>query len=402
MPERKPEWKHTFPFDWHPLGFGMQEKVFVSAKRDNEGNTLGIIVIDMETGVVQQVELPADEVQGKKRVYRQDRLYDDKHSVFLIPDYQSSNQNELLVFDWLNKKVTDRYEPTDEHGSLNHPIALKNKIFATGGRSNHLNLLVWDKHDPKPKAAFRVASAYDNYHYGLTDDGELAHFIITHTGSTQLLIVDVAKQTIIQTIPGRFEEISWAIDKNSFRSVELDTADNLCSRTYVAGKSGYERVEGSLISYGFKSDAPLQDKPYFIFSYSPTLHPIRMKLSNLLGTSGQHLLNRVWPIGQVIQMHDKSTGKLAHRFVDADKDAWVKWPFPNRQASYLVLSNGKTKECWQIRPLSQWYPLWGFVSGLQLSVLLTWRLIRARKGNSTIATSAIPSGSTSIYCPSDK
>jgi len=376
MPERKPLWRTKFDHEITPLGFAEHERYFLVAEsKDNIIKSL--IAMNILTGKVEHhVGLPAELTQVKKLEFRQAELYDDSHHVFLIPNNLGWVMNEMIVFDWLNQIVVEKYQSNFKNGALNNPT-IRGTALATLGNSN--KLIIWNILENVPVAVIAFASDRCQCNFGLNETGSLAHVMVEEKGNNRLLLIDVKKQAIVQTIPGTFQEVHWATDGRSFQAIELDLQrSSLFARKFVLGNNGYSPTTTSPCYFGFISEPPFLNRPFITLSHRNYSDPLRLKLMATLGTRFQFLLERLWPVGQVTQLLDKQTGRLLHQFVNTEQGSFNYWPFPNQSGTSLVLSSGNTVVYWDIYPFSRHYPIIGLVVGLITSTWLAWRLLRNR------------------------
>jgi hypothetical protein len=401
MPEAKPRWKTRFDHEVTSLGYAEQGRFFLVAESGND-IIKSLIAVNIETGKVEQrAKTPDDLEPDRKTQYRQVRLCDDSHLVFLIPDRYSipdprnGDDESLVVFDWLNQRIVQRYQASSsEHGALNRPILKGTTVVAHGGRGNTLNFVIWNVAGKDPVQVISCAPKYSSYEIGLSETGLLANVMIKEPDNNRLLLIDIKKQAIVQTIPGTFQEVHWAPDDRSFITIELDQKQtHLVGRKYILGEKGFAAEPQDTLPLDFNSDPPFLDRPFITFSHRTVDNAWRKKLATILGPRFQFLLDRVWPAGQIIQLHDKQDGRLLHRFVNTEPDSWIKWPFPNQSGTGLIFTDGKSVAYWDIYPMCRWYPAVGLVIGICFGSLYAWRLLRLRpnpKQTSLVIPEATP------------
>lgn len=383
MPDAKPRWTTKFDHEITPLGYAEKEHLFLVAE---SGNNIikSLIALDIQSGkVAHQAKAPV--LDDKNVQYRQVSLYDDSHQVFLIPEPQRDGNEHLIVFDWLNQRIIERYQSSmSEHGALNRPVRRGSTLVAHGGRGNTLNFVIWDDAEKSPVNVIPCASAYNNFAIDLSDTGLMANVIVREPSNNCILLIDIKKQAIVQTIAGVFHEVHWASDDRSFFAVELDQKQSLLvGRKYVLGEEGFSTKDEAVLSFGINSDPPFLNRPFITFSHRSLSDSWRIKIERVLGPHFQFILDRLWPMGQVTQLRDKNDGRLLHRFVSSASNSWYQWPFPNQSGTAMILTDGKSVEYWEIYPFHRWYPAFGLFMGLILSMFFVWRW-QKRRDRSTL------------------
>lgn len=387
MPENKPHWEVSFQDNMAVKGLGFVdggktllcvETKLEPGRQTISNNAFGVIGLDAQTGE-QLFRTPfTDELlKGEGVHYANASLTADGQGILLnrrvVVDPPQDTYDEMVVYDWKTQQITKRYRTVYKNGAPNWP-ALRGSTLAVMGSAHDIhNLILWNGTEDKPTIYPLSKSVFD---FGVSDDGAMVHVCAAYVSPFQLILIDAKNQKVNQTIEGHFREVRWAADHQSFLAVEYDPKQKVhVARRYQLENQQYVLVPQSEVAIAHTGNVS-RGKPYLTMTTYTQLDPWRTRIAALLGVQFKFIVDRLWPEGQVVQLHDDLTGQLLRKLVlpkDVRGDSII---HPDHQS--VAMTNWRTASLWEFSPASRWYPLYGFTLGLVLASLLARRLLRQR------------------------
>ena len=384
IPERKSRWEANFKDNIavKGLGFVDEGKILLlietklEASRINiSNNAYGFIGLDARTGEqLFRTSIVDELLQGGVNHHNAVLSPDGKgiilnHRVQVNPPENS--YDEVVVYDWKASQISKRYRSSYSNGSINWPMLRGTTMAAMGATSDGANLILWNDPDSKP-AVLPVGKQIVDF--GISDDGAIVHVCCVYGAPFELILIDTKKQQVIQKIAGLFRELRWAGDHQSFLAVMFDVTRKVhFSRRYHLVNEQFEAESQNEIVLGGKRNFSRNTSTLIMTTYTH-FDPWRTKLESWLGGQLRFIVDRLWPAGQVVQIHDEQTGMLLQSFLMPNNDQGDPIVCPDHQS--LVTCHWQTVSLWDFHSASRWYPIFGLFIGLLSSTLLAWKLLR--------------------------
>lgn len=354
------------------LGFAEQGNVVLLAETgyDPDKNRVGdefsgIIGLSTKTGErLFQTRFPVDVVQGR-RVFGV-RFGSNETQLLL------STGRMVLVYDWKNQKTVHRYEIESKNAIILFPCLEARTLVAYMSGTQGENLAVWLEENRQEPLYIPIQNKF--FQFGLSKDGEIAH-VLQRNNPHQLTLVDIKRRSKLQELKGIFLEVCWSSDHSTFLAVAYDdkTRTLLAQRyvfkdkEYVVDKSFSVKTLDTTFANVWLS------KPYLMVNTYTDTGAWRTKLASLLGNQFRFVVDRLWPVGPVLQLHDPQTGDLLHRIVVPSE--WKKSNFfSDPEGKFIASCDWRKIALWDVVPPIQWYPIVCLFAGILFASLLAWKL----------------------------
>jgi hypothetical protein len=397
MPVHKPRWEFTFPSEVATVGMGFidQGKTLLLIETKVElpknfisNNAYGLIGLNAQTGE-QLFRTPLSEelLKGEGVQYNNASLAADEEGILLVHRVEVEsgwdNYHEIVVYDWKTQQIKKRYRSNCSNGAINFPMLRGTTLVALGAAHTIRNLILWNGVEDTPTVQ-PLSKVY--FDFGLSDDGAIVHVLAGYEKPYQLILIDSRQKKQIHVIEGHFREVRWARDLQSFLAVEYDPKEKVhFTRRYQLVGKQYEpdpSSKGIIAHTGNIS----RGKSHLTMTTYNQFHPWRMKVTSWLGDSSKVIVDRLWPEGTALQLHDDQTGQLVHRLILPKTVRGS--PFVHPDGQTVAMCDTRTISLWEFQSTARWYPLYGFLAGLLVACMLVWRLVRRQR--TTSVPSALP------------
>jgi len=405
MPTQNVRWKVEFAGDVAVLGLGFADdgKVLLlsTSRRGPVGHGIesklrGIIGLSTQTGEqLFDTPLPQELLEEKVSVDSTNAsLSLDGTTLllnYLVPgDTRENTYSHLLLYDWRKQQIIMRYRTPTDNATLDKPTHRSSTLAVMSKHAVH-RLMLWQDREQEPMV---LPISDRDFEFGLSDDGEMAHVCTVEANPYQLVLIDVKKRTKVQTIDGVFREVHWSADHQSFLALKFDP------QTQQSVFWRYRRIEGRYVAdqkCEIAIEHPyyqsLRNRPFITVRTFTQFDPWRTKLEDWLGTRWKFIIDRFWPGGPIVQLHDVQTGRLMHRFqyplqVFGKPFPYPGVPFPHPDGYSMALCGDSTVLLWDLYPFSRHYHLLGLLIGLLCSTLLAWKLLRRSPRTSKVPATA--------------
>lgn len=384
MPERKPRWEASFKDNIAVKGLGFVDEgktlLLVETRMEPDRNSIsnnanGIIGLDAQTGKQLFRTSIVDELLQGGVNHHNAVLSPDGNGVVLNHRVQTdppeNSYDEVVVYDWKANQISKRYRSAYSNGSINWPMLRGSTMAAMGATSDGANLILWNDPDSKPAV---LPTSKQIVNFGVSDDGAIVHICSVFGTPFELILIDAKKQQVIQTIAGLFSEVRWAGDHQSFLAVMYDVTRKVhfARRYHLVNEQFVPETESEIVLAGAGNIS--RNKSFLTMTTYTQFDPWRTKLVSWLGAQLKFTVDRLWPEGQVVQIHDEQTGRLMQSFVIPNNDQGDPIVCPDGQS--IVTCHWQTVSLWDFYSASRHYPLLGLFIGLLCSTLLAWKLLR--------------------------
>lgn len=389
MPLHKPRWEVTFPSEVATVGMGFvdQGKTLLLIETKVElpkkfisNNAYGLIGLNAQTGE-QLFRTPLSEelLKGEGVFHNSASLVADGVLLVHRVEVESAweDYHEIVVYDWKTQQIKKRYRSNASKGAINFPMLRGTTLVALGAAHTVHNLILWNDMEEAPTVQTFNRSYFD---FGLSPDGSMVHVCAGYEKPYQLILIDAKQKKQIQTIEGHFREVRWARDLQSFLAVEYDPKEKVhFTRRYQLVGKQYEPDPSSKVIIAHTGNIS-RGKSHLTMTTYNQFHPWRMKVTSWLGDSSKFIVDRLWPEGTALQLHDDQTGHLVHRLILPKTVRGS--PFVHPDGQTVAMCDYQSISLWEFQSAARRYPLYGFLVGLLVACALVWRLVRRQRATS--------------------
>lgn len=383
MPERKARWEVAFATQVETLGFidRGDTLLLIETKEDTAKQTItanGLIGVNAQTGEGRFYTLLSDELLKKGLPFHNSSLVTGDEGILFCHRVEvepvEETYDELFVYDWKSRKIKKQYRSNCRNGAIafNKPVMKGTTLAALGGGEHINNLVLWSGDEETPVVLPLSKAIFD---FGLSPDGSIVHVCAAYAKSYQLILIDAKQKKQIQTIEGHFREVRWARDLQSFQAVEYDPTQRVhFIQRYQQVEKQYKPDPASKIVIAQAEDIISRGKTHLTMISASHSDPLRRKIVSWLGDSSKFIVDRLWPEGNVLQLHDEQTGRLKDQLILPHTERGN--PFVHPKGHSVAMCDTHTVSLWEFRSATRWYPVYGFLAGLLCAFVLVWRQFR--------------------------
>lgn len=395
-PPPSPAWQRTLENDDQCAGMvAVPDGVVLALYRpaDSGQPTHYILGLDATTGQVRfTTPLPVHPMMKVK-------VIPDTTKVLYFNRLDSSSP--LILYDWLDQEELFRGIVREEYLEI-RSVHYRNKILLAdlGGLRQGI-IAFWHTSQP-PLTQPRLLFLPDSFSYDL-QFSSTGIWVSSYSGSPanagllslhQIKIIDVQTVTVIQTLPAEISKIYWLPDQDAFLAVRADPVNRNQNMQRYAWDGQHFAPTGELIPLMTGTQMQQGCSSWMSRVVSQQEDPARKKMAPLFsfaGELGDHMLQRLWPDGCLIQQHRRTDGRLVDQLPLHDKEfktlAFHTRVYLDLQGRGLALHHKNQLDFWLYHPPSRWYLRLSFSLGIFLAILVAWLNLKKRSFAITQATS---------------
>lgn len=396
QPVQKPVWTYQAEYVVKPLGYVNNDSTLLVAEVTSQGKQ-SLFGLEPETGLEQfRIPITRELIDASAVQIREAVLSDDeRYVVFPASHYDERiKQKQVLLFDWKAGKVEKRFwlERMVEN------VLLKNNTLVV---RDSLHAIVWKLDKADDPILFKWQRIHE-LHFNVSPNASIAYrscVKLSGKNNAQLVnhleLYDIQKEEHLPEIEGYFYDLEWSPDGQSFTALRSDftipAMNKLSVQYFVRAENEFHQVPEKEVILALSGTMYLHpqivDKHLRLVHYDSKFDPRRLWLKEKLGTTLAKVVDKCWPEIDSLLLYDRKTNQ--HRgtisSLDTARIFGLQYAFSLPEKHGLVIGNERYFDYWNYNPISNWYPLFGFLAGMLLSALLIWMSRRRRTLNLSVA-----------------